>query len=127
MWPHGAVGSDSLAGLGHLRNRRPHGRCAGEREGFGFHYDPRRCKSVRKRPSEYIKQLYFDSLVYTTEGLRHLITEVGARQVVIGTDFSFEMGNPSAVDHILGVPGLSDAEREAVLGGNAARSLGIHL
>ncbi len=88
-------------------------------------YNPASCEPVKKHPSEYLKQLYFDSLVYTAEGLRHLIAEVGASQIVLGTDFPYEMGNPDGVNHILGVPGLSDAEREAILGGNAARLLGI--
>ena len=49
------------------------------------------CKPVDKLPSEYLKQLYFDSLVYSTENLRHLLNTVGFGQVVIGTDFPFGM------------------------------------
>ena len=87
--------------------------------------NPRFCKPVDKLPSEYLKKLYFDSLIYTTENLRHLINTVGAGQVVIGTDFPFAMGSSEAVDHVLSVPGLSEAEQEAILGGTAARLLGI--
>ena len=36
------------------------------------------CAPVGKLPSEYLNQLYFDSLIYTTENLRHLINTVGA-------------------------------------------------
>lgn len=86
---------------------------------------PQFCKPVEKLPSAYLKQLYFDSLVYTPENLRHLINTVGAGQVVIGTDFPFGMGNTEAVDHVLSVPGLSAAEQEAILGTTAARLLGI--
>lgn len=87
--------------------------------------DPRFCKPVEKLPSEYLKQLYFDTLIYTTENLQHLINTVGAEQLVIGTDFPFAMGSSEAVDHVLSVPGLSAAEQEAILGGTAARLLGI--
>jgi aminocarboxymuconate-semialdehyde decarboxylase len=83
------------------------------------------CKPVDHLPSEYLKRLYFDSLIYTTENLRHLIKTVGAEQVIIGTDFPFAMGNVDSVDHVLSVPGLSEAEQEAILGGTAARLLGI--
>ena len=55
---------------------------------------------LKKKPSEYLKQLYFDSLVFTPEGLRHLIAEVGASQIVIGTDYPFPW-TKTAVDHIL--------------------------
>src|SRR5882672_2141195 len=36
---------------------------------------PDQCKgpTLKKKPSEYLKQLYFDSLVFTGEGLRHLV------------------------------------------------------
>ena len=88
-------------------------------------HDERRCKPVGKLPSEYLKQLYFDSLVYTKEQLRHLINEVGPDRIVIGTDFPFAMGDYDSVDTILSVPGLSDSEREAILGSTAAGLLGI--
>jgi aminocarboxymuconate-semialdehyde decarboxylase len=83
------------------------------------------CKPVEKLPSEYIKQLYFDSLVFDGEGLRHLAAVAGASQVLLGTDYPTPMANNEGVNHILGAPGLSDAEREAMLGGNAARLLRI--
>ena len=66
--------------------------------------------------------MYFDSLVFTTEGLRHLIAEVGASQIVLGTDFPFGWQH-DAVDYILKTPALSDADRRAILGGNAAKLL----
>jgi aminocarboxymuconate-semialdehyde decarboxylase len=90
-----------------------------------------RCKPVKKRPSEYFKQqLYCDSIVFTAEGLRHLIAEVGASHVLFGTDFPFDvadpfMGDPREVDSVLGVPGLSEADQRAVLGQTAAKLLGI--
>ncbi len=83
------------------------------------------CEPVNKLPSEYLKTLYFDSLIYTTENLRHLIDTVGASQVVIGTDFPFGMGVEDAIDHVLSVPGLSAEEQQAILGGTAASLLGI--
>jgi len=86
---------------------------------------PNRCTiALKKKPTEYLRQLYFDSLVFTPEGLRHLIAEVGAGQIVMGTDYPYPW-TKTAVDHILGTPGLSDAERAAMLGETAAGLLGI--
>jgi aminocarboxymuconate-semialdehyde decarboxylase len=86
---------------------------------------PARCTvALKKKPSEYLRQLYYDSLVFTPEGLRHLIAEVGASQIVLGTDYPFPW-TTTAVDHILDTPGLSDADRTAMLGDTAARLLGI--
>jgi aminocarboxymuconate-semialdehyde decarboxylase len=86
---------------------------------------PQRCAvALKKRPNEYLRQLYFDSMTFTAEGLRHLIAEVGVSQIVMGTDHPFPW-TKTAVDHILDQPGLSDAERVALLSENAFRLLGI--
>jgi len=79
---------------------------------------------LKKKPSEYLRQLYFYSMVFTPEGLRHLIAEVGVSQIVMGTDIPFPWTTTS-VDHILNTPGLSDAERSAMLGETACKLLGI--
>jgi aminocarboxymuconate-semialdehyde decarboxylase len=80
--------------------------------------------TLKKKPTEYLRQLYFDSIVFTGEGLRHLAAEAGAGQIVMGTDYPYPWTSTS-VDHILGTPGLSDAERAAMLGETAAALLGI--
>jgi aminocarboxymuconate-semialdehyde decarboxylase len=86
---------------------------------------PANCKGrLKKRPSEYLKQCYFDSMVFTAEGLRHLVAEYGSDHVVMGTDYPFPWTTTS-VDHIVNTPGLTDADREAMLGGNLVRLLGI--
>ena len=86
---------------------------------------PDRCtKPLKKKPTEYLRQLYFDSLVFTPEALRHLVAETGSGQIVMGTDYPFPWTRTS-VDHILGTPGLTDDERVAMLGGTAAKLLGI--
>ncbi len=81
-------------------------------------------KSLKKKPTEYVRQLYFDSIVFTGEALRHLAAEAGPGQIVMGTDDPYPWTSTS-VDHILGAPGFSDAERAAMLGGTAAALLGI--
>jgi aminocarboxymuconate-semialdehyde decarboxylase len=86
---------------------------------------PDRCpKPLKKKPTEYLKQIYYDSIVFTPEALRHLAAEVGPGQIVMGTDYPFPWEKAS-VNLILATPGLSDAERAAMLGGTAARLLGI--
>ena len=95
------------------------------RSDYGCVADPRRCtKPLKKKPSEYMKQLYYDSMVFTAEGLRHLVAEVGVSQIVMGTDYPFPW-TKTAVDHILNTPSLSDADRSAILGETAAKLLGI--
>ena len=87
---------------------------------------PDRCAAVplKKMPTEYLKQLYFDSLIFTPEALRHLVAQVGAGQIVMGTDYPFPWTKTS-VDHIMSTPDLSDDQRAGMLGGTAAKLLGI--
>jgi len=80
--------------------------------------------TLKKRPTEYLRQLYFDSIVFTPEALRHLAAEAGPGQVVMGTDYPFPWTSTS-VDHILGTPELSDADKVSMLGGTAMALLGI--
>lgn len=85
---------------------------------------PNRFTPLQKKPTEYLKQLYFDSLVFTSEGLRHLVAETAASQIVMGTDYPYPWTSTS-VDHILNTPELTDAERVAILGETAMRLLSI--
>ncbi len=81
-------------------------------------------KQLEKHPSEYLKQIYADSIVFTSESLRHLVAEFGADRIVLGTDYPYPW-NPEGVDHVLSTPSLSDDDRVAILSGNAARLLRI--
>jgi aminocarboxymuconate-semialdehyde decarboxylase len=87
---------------------------------------PERCTGqLKKKPTEYLRQLYYDNIIFTPEGMRHLIAETGPGQVVMGTDFPYPWTKTS-VDLVLSTPGLSDADRVAILGGTAAKLLGIN-
>jgi aminocarboxymuconate-semialdehyde decarboxylase len=78
----------------------------------------------QKRPRDYLKtNIFVDSMVFTDEGLRHLVAEMGASQVVYGTDTPYDW--PDTLDLILDSTSLSNAEKEAIVGGNAVKLLRI--
>ena len=79
---------------------------------------------LKKKPTDYLKQMYYDTMVFNTEGVRHLAAEVGSSQLLVGTDFPYPW-TKTAVDLILQTPGLSDADRAAILGGTAAKLLAV--
>ena len=83
-------------------------------------------KLPKKKPTDYLRdgQLYFDTIVFTEEALRHLVAETGPDKVMIGTDYPFPWTS-TEVDLVLNTPGLSDDDRIAILGGTAARLMGI--
>lgn len=87
---------------------------------------PNLCKPLKKLPTEYLKQLYYDSVLFTPEDMRHLIAVVGASQVVVGTDYP-TLWNRTPVERILAVPGLSDAASSSILSATAAKLLKLDI
>ena len=93
------------------------------RSDHGCFAAPKYCNptiTLKKKPTEYLNQLYFDALVFTPEALRHLTAQVGASQIVLGTDFPVPW-ELHPVDLIFATTTLSDDEKIAILGGNADR------
>ena len=78
----------------------------------------------RKKPSEYMhSQILVDTMILSDEGLRHLVAEMGVDNIVYGTDNPLNW--PVTVDLVINAKFLSDAEKEAILGGNLIKLLRI--
>jgi aminocarboxymuconate-semialdehyde decarboxylase len=72
---------------------------------------------IKKKPSDYLKtNILADTMVFSDEGVRHLVAEMGVSQVVFGTDIPFNW--PVNVDLVVDSKTLSNADKEAILGGN---------
>jgi aminocarboxymuconate-semialdehyde decarboxylase len=87
-----------------------------------YNLRPELKRTLPRKPSEYFKKLYFDSIVHSVAALQYLVQVVGADRVVIGTDYPMAMGDFEPVSKVKQL-NLSDPEREQVLGGNAKRAL----
>jgi len=84
------------------------------------------CRTIiKKAPTSYLKKFFFDTITFDPEMLRNLIDKFGAAQVLLGTDYPFDMGEEDPVGLINSVPRLPSAEKERIMGGNAARLLKI--
>jgi aminocarboxymuconate-semialdehyde decarboxylase len=81
-------------------------------------------KTLPRKPSDYLKKLYFDTIVHSVAALQYLVQVVGADRVVIGTDYPMAMGDFDSVAKVMQLE-LSDGQREQILGGNAARALNL--
>ena len=78
---------------------------------------------ITKAPSSYLKKFYFDTITFDTQMLRHLIDKYGIDHVVLGTDYPFDMMEENPIKLIESVPRLSRADKDRIMGGNAARLL----
>lgn len=80
---------------------------------------------IDRPPSEYLKQVYVDTVVYTPESVDRLVKFLGVEHVLLGTDYPFDMGEDDPVGLVERTPGLAPRERALLCGGNAARLLGV--
>jgi aminocarboxymuconate-semialdehyde decarboxylase len=86
---------------------------------------PPQCKgTIKKHPSEYIRQIYVDTIIFTQEGLRHLVADVGASHIGLGTDYPYPWAT-TPVDHVMAATELSDADKIAIIGGTMCKLLKI--
>jgi len=80
---------------------------------------------ISRAPGTYLRQLYFDTMVFDPVMLGRLIEDYGDDHVLLGTDYPFDMGEADPLGLLGRVDGLDDAARARIAGGNAARLLGI--
>jgi aminocarboxymuconate-semialdehyde decarboxylase len=77
---------------------------------------------AKQPPSKYLKNLYFDNLVYRVETVEYLKRMVGADHIMVGTDYPFDLGDWMAAEKIQQME-CTGAEREAMMHGNARKLL----
>ncbi len=77
---------------------------------------------ITKKPTSYLKKLYYDTIVFTHHQLEYLAELWGADHLLLGTDYPYDMALPKAVNFVE-TADLSGADRAAILGGTAARAV----
>jgi aminocarboxymuconate-semialdehyde decarboxylase len=79
--------------------------------------------NMSKPPIDYLRMLYFDSCVYETAVLQHLVDKVGADRVLLGSDYP--VGETKPIEFVTDTEALSIAQKERILSANAAGLLGL--
>ena len=85
--------------------------------------DPR--TALKSTPRRSLAKLYFDTIVFDREQLRHLVNLWGADHIVVGTDYPYDMGWYDPRGFVDGCTFLKDADKARIMGLNAARLLKI--
>jgi aminocarboxymuconate-semialdehyde decarboxylase len=80
-------------------------------------------RNITTAPAELARLLYYDTVLHDPAPLAFLVEQVRPDHVLMGTDYPFPMGDPSPVDTVNAIPGLSDEQRQLILGENVARLL----
>jgi aminocarboxymuconate-semialdehyde decarboxylase len=90
-------------------------------QGWAVRSGPR-APQAKAKPSAYMKNLYFDNMIYRADTVDYLRKVAGADHIMVGTDYPFLLGDWKAVDKIEALD-CPEAEKELMLEGNARRLL----
>ena len=71
-------------------------------------------------PTTYLKRVFFDTVVFTPHQLRALVETFGAQQILMGTDYPYDMAESDPIGHVMSA-GLDEASAAAIAGGNAKK------
>ena len=81
--------------------------------------------NITQPPSEYLNRFYYDCLTHSEPALRMLIDTVGIDRVVLGTDWPADMMIDWPVGWVMGLPSLTQDEKEAILWKNLEKLLSL--
>ncbi len=83
-------------------------------------------RRLSRLPSDYLRQVYVDTVVNNPHALRFIVDYLGAEQVLLGTDYPFPMGDLDPVSSVKAMPRVSDHELTSICGANMGRLCGHH-
>jgi len=101
------------------------GRLNSAYEAEGWEADPYYRKNISKAPGEYYKQIYFDTCALSPESVEFTISIAGADNVMFGTDYPFDIGDPEAKRALPALERLDEATKRKIYRENAARVLNV--
>lgn len=93
----------------------------------GYKVRPEVKRVIPRAPSEYMKMMYFDTVSHCEAALKYLITIVGCKNMLMGSDYPYDMGDPHPVSTVKKLEGLSEEDKEGILGKNASRIFRIKI
>jgi aminocarboxymuconate-semialdehyde decarboxylase len=81
--------------------------------------------NISKPPTEYLKTFYYDTVNFDPRAVRLAIEFAGADHILAGSDYPHQIGSiPKMLETVRSLD-VTDSQRAAIFGGNAARLLGL--
>lgn len=102
--------------LSHLGGAIPY---LAERLDRGWEAFPDCRVNIAKKPSEYLRRFYFDTVNFDPVAVRLAVDFAGAGQILAGSDYPHQIGSIPKMKESLAALKVSEKERAQILGGNA--------
>lgn len=85
-------------------------------------FQPQARSRLEESPEDSLRRFFFDTVTHDAQLLRELVAFAGAAQIVLGSDYPFDMADPHPLE-TLRAAGLESQAEAAIAAGNAARLL----
>ena len=82
-------------------------------------------QNISRPPTDYFKQFYYDTVNFNPDAIEFAIKFAGADHILAGSDYPHQVGSIPKMLSSLASIDVSDEQRRQILGGNAARLLGL--
>jgi aminocarboxymuconate-semialdehyde decarboxylase len=92
----------------------------------GWSFQPQARARLTESPEASLRRFYYDTVTHDPAVLRELVAFAGPDRVLLGSDYPFDMADARPAETVAAAGLDPDAER-LVLGGNAARLLGLEV
>ena len=108
--------------LGHLGGAIPY---LAERLDRGYHAF-RECRErIRRPPTEYLREFYYDTVNFDPGALRLALDFAGAGRLLAGSDYPHQIGSLEKMVESLGALEVEESDRARIQGANAVELLGL--
>jgi len=92
-------------------------------QGWAVRAGPRAAKA-KMAPSSYLKNIYYDNMIYRLDTIKYLIGLGGIDHIMVGTDYPYDLGDWDAAKKVEQLD-ISEADKMLMLEGNAKKLLRI--
>ncbi|MGH7689179.1 MAG: amidohydrolase family protein [Gemmatimonadaceae bacterium] len=89
---------------------------------FAFH----ECRAnIDRPPSDYLRRFYYDTVNFSVDAIKLALAFAGPEHLLAGSDYPHQIGSiPQMIESLRALP-VTETERAAIMGGNAAALLGV--